>query len=175
MRARALALPNRSGRRWTVGRAAAMPSSIGSIETVMKFASGRPAAAAQARASSMCTCSVCREGSVMAVTFSGPSARAAIASDSAESMPPDRPIAARLRPAPSTTSRSRRTLLSSIGASCSRPRSRCTRSSVPPAARISRSARSPSPGSTSTAAIASRSTVVSKPAAIASSAVARTQ
>ena len=112
-----------------------MPSRIGSIETFMKLASGSPAAAAQARASSMCTCSVWREGSVMAYTFSGPSARAAIASDSAESMPPERPSAARLRPAPSTTSRSRRTLASRIGASCSRPRSRCTRSSVPPAAR----------------------------------------
>ena len=43
----------------------------------------------------------------MAYTFSGPSARAAIASDSAESMPPERPSTARLRPAPSTTSRSR--------------------------------------------------------------------
>ena len=70
MRARALALPTADGASGRVGRASE-PSMIGSIATVSKFSSGRPAAAPQAPASSMCTCSVCREGRRMAYDVLG--------------------------------------------------------------------------------------------------------
>ena len=94
MRWRAMMLPRR--RASISGKRSKSGETMGVISTV---SAGRPRASMSRSASLRLLAEESRQGMRMANTFAGPSARAESAAASAESMPPDRAITARGRPA----------------------------------------------------------------------------
>ena len=135
---RALALPNRSGLSCTVGRTSATPSSIGSIDAVRRFAGGQPGRAAGLRVVEVDLLGMPRgpdRGHVL-----GPQRSAAIASATPNRCLPTGRLTLGFGPRPDHRPQ-RPCLLLQQRCQFALPRIRCTRSSVPPAARISASAR----------------------------------